>query len=81
MPSQMLNTKAVEKFLPGTAMEGPLNAAGPLGFYRLLEIHYSERKRSFDNCQQEETSAGWMNLHVTRSWSSHTVQTISTNVY
>jgi hypothetical protein len=42
MPSQLLYTKAVEEFLPGTAMEGPQYAAGPLGFYRLLEIHYSE---------------------------------------
>jgi hypothetical protein len=29
MPSQLLNTKAVQEFLPGTAMEGPQDAAGP----------------------------------------------------
>lgn len=40
-----------------------------------------ERKKSFDNCQREWTSAGWMNLHVARSRSAHTVQTISTNAY
>jgi len=32
MPSQLLYTKAGEEFLPGTAMEGPQDAAGPLGF-------------------------------------------------
>jgi len=51
MPSQLLYTKAFEEFLPGTALEGPQDAAGPKGFYRLLEIHYSEQeKKSFDNC-------------------------------
>jgi hypothetical protein len=29
MPSQLLNPKAVEEFLPGTALEGPQDAAGP----------------------------------------------------
>jgi len=29
MPSQLLYTKAVEEFLPGTALEVPQDAAGP----------------------------------------------------
>ena len=28
MPSQLRYTKAVEEFLPGTALEGPQDAAG-----------------------------------------------------
>jgi hypothetical protein len=82
MPSQLPYTKAVEEFLPGNAMEGPLRRSWTLGFLSSLgKTLLRERKRSFDNWQREETSAGWMNMHAARSWSAHTVQTISTNSY
>jgi hypothetical protein len=57
MPSQLLNTKPVEKILPGTAMEGPQDAVGPLSFLSSLgNLLLTRRKKSLDNCQQEETS-------------------------